>query len=237
MLPRKLSIGLIPVLVAAMFALTAASASAALRIYNKKPSSGGTALRDVKAAPANQPDAGEFVNNGNIELKTGAGTITCTEQEFGTTVVNNNGTEALKLALPFGVAEADNCSVSGANVPTYFDTTAEGAVGVGASVASITVTEAGGKLVAEFHNLKFSQNIGGNFCTGEVSNKTANVTNGTEPFGEEGSPVAKALKVKFEKASIPISGATCPLAGSNAELTGEYYLETPSTETEGAYIE
>lgn len=241
MLHKKLLIGIAPLLAVAAFAVVPAVASAAPRIFNKK---GGALLRDVKMAPALQPDAGEFVNNGPVVLETGVGPITCTEEEFGTTVVTNAEVE-LKLGLPFGVAENDECkNATVGEVHTYFDTNEQGAVGEGATtVASVTVTGAAEPFTATFHNLKFSQHIvaNGNWCTGTVSNKTAKVTNGTEPFVEQdGTPEpAKALKVKFEKAKIPVAaspGQTCALAGTEAELSGEFYLETPSTETEGAFI-
>src|SRR5437870_1204393 len=105
----SLRITMAAAIAACLFAGTATSAfSAERRVFDKK---GGTALRDVNATPKNQPDAAEFVNNGASKLETILGTIECTELEFGTTLVNNNGVEALRLAIPFGVAEADNCKL------------------------------------------------------------------------------------------------------------------------------
>src|SRR6202035_5707561 len=121
-------IGLLAVSLVCLFALMATAAfSAERRGFDKK---GGTALRDVNAIPKNQPDAIEFVNNGTAKLISTAGDIECTELEMGTTLVNNDGVSALRLAIPFGVAEGDNCSLTGVgNVPTYFDTLVNGAVG------------------------------------------------------------------------------------------------------------
>jgi hypothetical protein len=217
---------------ACLFAVTANSAfSAERRVVDKK---GGTALRDVNATPKNQPDAAEFVNNGESKLVTGLGTIECTELEFGTTLVNNNGVEALKLAIPFGVAEADNCKLGTANVPTYFDTLATGPVGNAATgnVAFVTVTGAAEPFTATIHELKFSQKILGKFCTGDVNNVTGKVTNSSGPFVEESTP---NLELKIESAKISVSGeAGCP---TEAKLTAAFFLETPSTETDTAWIE
>jgi hypothetical protein len=214
------------------FSAVSAFADADDQLLNK---AAGTALRDVKATPANQPDAAEFVNNGNVELVTSAGTIVCTEMEFGTTVVNNKAGE-VTLALPFGVAEQDNCNVLGKNVPTYFDTLESGAVGNAANgkVATITVADsgAGSKIVATVRDLKFSQElplIG--FCTGNVDGKTGTVTNVTAGFVEESTP---NLNVQFSKVAIPIEGgSSCPKTG---ELTGNFFLETPSTNTDTAFF-
>ncbi len=240
----SIRIGLLAVSLVCAFALVVASAFADTddQLRSAKAPAGAP-LRDVTTAPINQPDAGEFVNVGNVELKTSSGVIICTEMEFGTTVVNNKPGE-VTLALPFGVAEGDNCTNSIVGiVPTYFDTTAEGAVGVPgppSKVATITITDKSPEvspIIATVHNLLFSQHIPGiGWCTGNVNGKEGKVTNGTEPFGEEG---ANGLKVRFETA-IPITaspGQTCSLAGTNAELIAEFVLETPSTTTDGAWFE
>jgi hypothetical protein len=228
-------IGLMAISLVCMFALTATSALAGPRFWTDKTKT--VALRDVNTEPSpKQPDALEFVNNGTVALVTSKGTINCTELEFGGTVLSN--TEALaELAVPFGVAEGDNCTIGGANVPTYFDTLANGVVGNAGNgkVASITVTEpAKGTFQANVHNLKFSQNIPGiGFCTANVDGKNGVVTNVTEGFVEEASP---NLNVQFTKAVLPVistGGVGCPETG---ELTGNFFLETPSTMSDTAFV-
>jgi hypothetical protein len=224
-------IGLLAVSLVCLFAFMATSAfSAERRVFDKK---GGTALRDVNSTPnKNQPDAFEFVNNGTAKLATSLGTIECTELEFGTTLVNNDGVSALKLAIPFGVAEGDNCSLFGGFVPTYFDTLANGAVGnvANGNVASVTIAGAASPFTATLHDLKFSQNIGGKFCTGELDKVEGKVANSEGPFVEEKTP---NLELKIEKA-ITVSGEGCP---TTATLTANFFLETPSTTTDTAWIE
>jgi hypothetical protein len=231
-------IGLLAVSLVCMFAVAAASAFGAERqLFNEEAVGTRKLLRDVNTKPptgALQPDALEFANNGNAKLAiAGLGTIECSEIEFGTTLVNNNGVTALTLAVPFGVAEGDNCLLAGVgNVPTYFDTLANGAVGSGGNVASVTITGANpGPYTVEVHNLKFSQNIGGKFCTGELNTLKGKVSNSKGPFVEEKTP---NLEAKFESA-IPVSGeAGCP---TTATLTAAFFLETPSTTTDTAWIE
>jgi len=232
-------IGLLAISVVCAFAVMVTSALAAPRLWTDSTKT--TPLRDVNATPKNQPDAAEFNNKGNVELVvTIAGlkkTIVCTEIEIGTTVVNNDGKANPKLALPFGVAEGDNCSVGGANVPTYFDTTPEGAVGVEVlkvpRVASVTITEPkAGEFEAALENLEFSQNVPGvGFCTGNLNGIAGKVENVTKGFVEEAPP---NLNVQFTKAKVPIAGvAGCPTVG---ELTANFFLETPSTITDTAFV-
>jgi hypothetical protein len=237
-------IGLLAVSLVCLFAFMVASAFADAddQLLDK---AAGTALRDVKTEPSpHQPDALEFVNNGAVILKTGVGTITCTELEFGSTVLSNKvGT--VELALPFGVAEGDNCTTplleKTENVPTYFDTLESGAVGNTANgkVASISLADsgAGTEIIATVHNLKFSQNIPTiGFCTGNVDGKTGTVTNVTAGFVEESTP---NINVQFTKAKIPITatgGTGCPTT-SEAELTANFLLETPSTTTDTAFFQ
>lgn len=233
-------IGLLAISLVCMFALMATSAFAAAEreIFNEE-GAGRVKLREVASLPKNQPDSIEFVNNGNVELVTSVGTITCKEIEFGTTVVVNTGilNQPLKLAIPFGVAENDECTV-----PTYFDTNNKGAVGTGATeVASVTITGTAGvePYKAKFANLNFSQNVPGvGFCTGEVGGAgvEGKVANQKGPFVEEKQP---NLNVKFAAVTIPIKkseGAqeNCPTSG---KLTAEFLLETPSTATETAWVE
>jgi hypothetical protein len=236
-------IGLLAISVACMFALTGATAfgDATDELRSKKAPEGAL-LRDVNTTPKNQPDAAEFVNNGNVVLETSLGNITCTEIEFGTTVLRAKATEAkpsVELAIPFGVAEGDNCtnSILG-NVPTYFDTLATGPVGNAATGAVATVTVADNSpeatITATLHNLKFSQNLGGKFCTGNLDGLTGTVTN--EKFvSEEKTP---NLNVQFTGVKVPVTngeGSTgCPTEG---KLTANFFLETPSTTTDEAWFE
>jgi hypothetical protein len=225
--------GLLAVSLCCLFALIAGSASATTaELLDKKE---GNLLRDVGREPKNQPDAGEFVNNGTVELVTTAGTIKCTEIEFGTTVVKNPG---VTLGLPFGVAEADNCSVAGVNVPTLFDTTNEGAVGTpGGVVASVTVEKVGAEFIATLHNLKFSQKVplvgGTGFCTGNLNGLTGVVRNAEGALVEEKTP---NLNVTFTKVKVPIENAGAEKCPKEGELTANFFLETPSTETDTAFI-
>lgn len=225
-------IGLLAISLVCMFAFMAASAfgDAEDQLLNAK---GGTLLRDVKTTPVNQPDALEFVNNGNVVLKTSVGTLTCTEVEFGTTVLNAKATATteVELAVPFGVAEGpEDCTV-----PTYFDTLATGAVGNSANgkVASVSIADsgAGTEIVATLHNLKFSQNITGiGFCTGNLDGVKGKVENSEGPFVEEAPP---NLNVQFTEKELTVSGTGCP---TTAKLTANFFLETPSTSTETAWF-
>jgi hypothetical protein len=189
-------------------------------------------LRDLAKEPKNQPDALEFVNSETAKFTiTGVGTIECSELEFGTTVVKNPG---VTLALPFGVAEGDNCSLAGVGlVPTYFDTTEEGAVGNAATkkVATITITEpVAGTFVAMIHDLKFSQSINGKFCTANVDGAEGKLVNSEGPFVEEKTP---NLEARFEKVAVKVTGTECP---EKSELTANFFVETPSTATDTVWL-
>jgi hypothetical protein len=224
-------VGVLAMSLVCSFAFMTASASAITpELLDKQ---GGVLLRDVAKEPKNQPDALAFVNSGTMRIAiAGEGTIECTEINFGTTVVKNPG---ITLALPFGVFEGDSCSLAGVgNVPTYFATTAEGAVGNPATntVASITVTEpVAGEWVATLHDLQFSQNVGGKFCSYNFDRVEGRVINSTGPFVEEKPP---NLEAKFDKIKALISGETgCP---HEAEMTADFFLETPSTTTDTAWL-
>jgi hypothetical protein len=223
-------VGLLAVSLVCLFAVMAASAFADAddQLLDKKA---GVALRDVKATPTNQPDALEFVaNSEGVVLETSIGTLTCTEMEFGSTVLSN-AAGAVELAVPFGVAEGDTCTV-----PTYFDTLATGPVGNAANgkVASVSIadTGAGTEMVATVHNMKFSQNIPGiGFCTGNLDGITGKATNSEGPFVEEAPP---NLNVKFTSSKVGVTGAAgCPTEG---KLTATFFLETPSTGTDTAWF-
>ncbi len=227
-------IGLLALSLVCMFAFMVATAfgDADDQLLNQKA---GAALRDVTTTPANQPDAGEFVNNGNVVLETSLGNITCTEIEFGTTVLKNKPGE-VELALPFGVAEGQDCTnPTVGEVPTYFDTLATGPVGNSANgkVASVSIadTGVGTKIIATVHNLKFSQNLAGKFCTGNLDLITGTVTNSEGPFVEEATP---NLNVQFNEQKVAVTGEVgCPTEG---KLTANFFLETPSTGTDTAWF-
>jgi hypothetical protein len=226
-------IGLMAISLVCMFAFMVATAfgDADDQLLNQKA---GVALRDVASTPTNQPDAAEFVNNGNVVLETSLGTITCTEEEFGATVLKNKPGE-VELAIPFGVAEGQDCTSPLGEVPTYFDTLATGAVGNSANskVASVSIadTGAGTKIVATMHNLKFSQKIGTIFCTGNLDGIVGEVTNSEGPFVEEEKP---NLNVQFTAQKVAVAGeAGCPTEG---KLTANFFLETPSTGTDTAWF-
>jgi hypothetical protein len=157
--------------------------------------------------------------------------ITCTELEFGTTVVGNNSlvksVVETKLAMPFGVAEGDDCTTENSagateSVPTYFDTTATGAV-----PATITLT--GPPFMATFKKLKLSQKIEGTFCTVSIEGVTGEVTNATAGFVEESPP---NLNVSVS-ALVPVA---CPGEKVKAEVKARFFLETMSTVTDTAFI-
>jgi hypothetical protein len=214
-------------------ALFAASAAAAPRLWTD--SSQKTLLRSVLTPPKNQPDALEFDNEGSvvgvIKVMGTEVPITCTEVELGTTVVANNdpskaNKEILetKLAMPFGIAEGDNCQTpSGMPVPTYFDTNAAGSVN-----ANITIT-GGPPFIATVHKLKLSQNVGGTFCTDSLEGIKGEMKNATEGFVEEAPP---NLNVAL---AGPIT-VKCGTSSSHGTFSGKFFLETMSTTTDTAFI-
>jgi hypothetical protein len=237
---RKLLISVAPALAVAALALVPGQALAKkARFWTDKTEA--TLLRDVKSTPnENQPDAGEFVNNGNVVLKTSGGlvnpTITCKEIEFGGAVVSN--TEALaKLAVASGVAEGDECTdEKGNQVHTLFDTLASGAVGnaTTGTVATVTVSGEKAPFTATVNDLKWSFNdaaIGSTvWCTGNANGITGSVTNSAGPFTEEKEP---NLKAEFKETKVPVEGSLCPTEG---KLTATFFLETPSTFTDTVWV-
>jgi hypothetical protein len=225
--------GLLAISVVCMFAFMAASAFADAddQLLDKE---GGVALRDVTTSPPTtklQPDTLEFVNNGNVVLKVGTTTLECPEVELGTTVVNNKLGE-VKLAVPFGVAEngpaPENCTV-----PTYFDTLANGAVGVAGAVATVTIADtAGPPIKVVLHNLNFSLEVAaGLFCTGKLNLVEGVGTNVKEGFVEEKPP---NFNVQFTNAVVPVEGPTgCP---TTSTLTANFFAETLSTKTDTVWF-
>jgi hypothetical protein len=217
-----------------MFTALTASASASEReMLDKK---GGTLLRDVAKEPKGLPDSLEFVNNGTVKVSmAGIGTVECTEIALGATVANNNGTSGLKLAMPFGVFEGDNCALAGiGKVPSNFVTLANGPVGNPANghVTSVTITGGAAPFTATLHDLKFSQNIGGKFCTFDFNLVEGKMTNTEAGFVEEKPP---NLEAKFDKVKSKASGEVgCP---AEAEVTADFFLKTPSTTTDTAWVQ
>jgi hypothetical protein len=187
-----------------------------------------TLLRSVTSVPKNQPDALELVGEMSSHPG-GALGINCSEVEIGTTVVGNNSlvksVVETKLALPFGVAEGDNCTnPAGSNTPTYFDTAANGAV-----PASIAIT-GGPPFIAEIRKLKLSQNREGSFCTLNLAGVKGEITNPVGGLVEESPPNLMAV---FSSGGIPVS---CGKAKFEEFFTASFTLETPSTETDTAWI-
>jgi hypothetical protein len=229
---KQLLIGIMSAI--AIGGLSAAPASAFPQFWTD--SSKTTLLRSVTTPPLNQPDAMEFVNNGSITLLGNTSgtnpTVICNEVEFGTTMVKNNAVEEARLALPFGVAEGDNCFIAGTTllVPMYFDTNA-----AGGGVAYITVG-VGPAYVTTIHNLKLSLNIAGNWCVVQqvsTAGIQGNMRNWAGPFVEE---EPNNLNVQFENAPVAIVCASKKTKYVSA-LTGNFYVESMSAATDTAWLE
>jgi hypothetical protein len=230
---NKLLVGLASLLVVG--ALSAASAFAAPRLWTDSTET--TLLRSVTSVPKLQPDALEFINEGPelFQLNTAKEEeppIVCYEVELGTTVVANDSLvkENLetKLALPFGVAEGDQCSqelpAGPLMVPTYFDTSTTGGV-----KATITIT-GGPPFIATIKRLKLSLNKGGTFCTVWIENVTGELVNALEPFVEEAPP---NLNVTF---AGPTKVACQGAKKTTGFVAARFFLETMSTTTDTAWI-
>ncbi|HWX96153.1 MAG TPA: hypothetical protein VNZ01_04805 [Solirubrobacteraceae bacterium] len=226
---KKLLIGLLSVLSAG--AMSAAAASAAPFPQFWTTSAKTTLLRSVTSLPKNQPDAMQFSNEGPVVfiLSSREKAIVCNEVELGTTVLVNSGELETKLALPFGVAEGDNCvqevaSGGTIDVPTYFDTLATGAV-----PATITVT-GGPPFIATVHKLKLSHNKAGTFCTSNLEGIKGEIKNVAEGFVEESPP---NLNLSFE--GVPIA-VTCGSVKTGGVLIAHFFLDTMSTTTDTTFI-
>jgi hypothetical protein len=190
-------------------------------------------LRSVVETPKNQPDALEWANDGPVFFTfevTGEPPVECSEMELGTTVVANHvnakGLEETKLAMPFGIAEGDDCiqnfPAAPLQVPTYFDTTAAGVV-----PAVVTIT-GGPPFIAKITKLKFSLDKAGTWCTlgGEPTGELINVGEG---FVEESPPnlnVTLATK----------TGGVCGGKKFSGTFVGNFFLETMSTTTDTAWV-
>jgi hypothetical protein len=207
-------------------ALSVAPAAAAPpRLYTD--SSETTLLRSVTSSPKNQPDALEFVGEMSAHPG-GALGITCSEVELGTTVLGNNSpvkkVVETKLALPFGVAEGDDCTnTEGTATPTYFDTNGSGAV-----PATIAIT-GGPPFITEIQNLKLSQLRGKTFCTLSLAGVKGELINSLGGFVEESGPNLEAVF----GGEVPV---ICGKSKLSELFSASFTLETPSTTTETAWI-
>jgi hypothetical protein len=232
--------GLLVGLLSAAFAsvLVVSAASAAPMFFDQK---GGVPLRSVATLPSkNQPAAIQFdtVEGPTYVLNLSSGetvTIGCHEVEYGTTVVTNTPEGVLgenKLALPFGVAEGDECTggTTGGPVPTYFDTTAAGVV-----PATITFSGVLPAITATLHKLKMSFEISpGVFCTATFEGTPGEVVDVGGPFAEESFP---NTFIRFIKAPFTGTCATKPVLKFTGEFDTFMVVETPSTATETVWIE
>jgi hypothetical protein len=230
--------GLLVGLASAMIgsALVVSAASAAPMFFNEK---GGIPLRSVATLPSkNQPAAIEFgtVEGAKYRLNLAKGgkiEIVCREVEYGTTVVTNSPEAVVtenKLALPFGVAEGDECSGSGAGpVPTYFDTTAAGVV-----PATITFSGVLPAITAKLHKLKISfETSPGVFCTATFEGTPGEVVDVPGPFAEESFP-----NTFIHFGAVPFTGTcTPPIEKFTGELSTMMFVESPSTATDTVWIE
>jgi hypothetical protein len=242
---KTMTFGLLSIVAAV--SLSAAPASAAGPAVFRTEQ-GGALLRSVSTLPSlRQPDAIEFNNEGPLSFvlrfiplkgeKEGAiKTVVCTEFELGTTVVTNvlEGVEENRLAMPFGVAEGDNCQeIGGPAVPTYFDTSAAGVVPATITFMKTTPEHA----LATVHKLKMSYNVGGKFCTAIFEGTKGTVVDSKGPFSsmtEEGPP-----NTAIEFVNAPFNGS-CegkPVRKFNGELTAKFFVETMSTLTDTVWIE
>jgi hypothetical protein len=252
----KLLAGLVAA--AAIAAFSAASALAAPVPQLWTDSTKTTPLRSVTSTPVNQPDALEFVGVPSEvtekfglsgvafewEEKKALNGVACQEAEFGTTVVSNSPegevkTKENKLAIPFGVAEGDECtgSTGPAVEPAlvYFDTTAAGAV-----PANITIAPGP---VGHLHKLKFSIRIGERFCTVTVlEGALVEFVNVTSGFVEESFPNLLATIPGVLASGAPNASVLCTRVGEktvkvSGKVRGTFFLETMSTATDTAFIE
>ncbi len=256
---RKLLAALTAVL--AMFAIATAPTFAHVRIYERGSNHlGVNPLRDHRGANNENPqvDSLEWVNEGEVaftlEPRAPTGFVLCDEVELGTTVLVNSGEEETKLVLPWGVAEgfsselrreperSRGCRTAATEpVHTYFDILRNGAVGTELRVASITFPEpeaareaAEERWTVEVHNFSISQRLAGSFCTVHLSGVRGTTENVTEGFVEESPP---NLNITFTEQKLAVTpagkGQRCP---QEEELNARFFLETPSTETDTAFL-
>jgi hypothetical protein len=218
-------------------ALFASSAAASLfQLWTDSTKT--TLLRSVSTEPKNQPDALEFV--GELSFKFLSETnVQCHEVEFGTTVVVNSPegeakTGENKLAMPFGVAEGDNCSNEGVEeggspVQVFFDTSGGGSV-----PATITYGKpgAGGALVGRLHKLKMSVFTPARKCTVIIPEGTELIfENPTGGLVEEAPPNLQA-----HTSEVAVTASCPPEKKQKWTWRAEFFLETPSTVTDTAFM-
>jgi len=248
---RKYLAGLVSIL--AVGAVTASPALAHThQLFTKNPAEGGVLLRSVTTGPnKDQPDALEFNNNGPmvaiLEKTTTKGkielperTVNCAEVEFGTTVlsdvedtVNAEGVlqpGLVKLAMPFGVAEGQECAEpAGAAIPTYFDTT-----GTGYVPADITVSLVGANVIAKITGLKLSQNFGGTWCT-ETLTIEGTLRNPTSGLVEEKEPNLN-LEINAQPITALCVTSTNQKVTVKGHLYANFFLDTMSTTTDTVWV-
>jgi hypothetical protein len=229
--PRR--IGLLAISVVCLFAFMASSAFAADELLTK---AAGTRLRELTTAPAGFPDSLEFVNKGSVVLKVGELTNTCTEMEFGTFVKTNPVGGNPVLSLPWGVAEGDNCTFLTDFGPVTSDTAHGGALET--SVVIKDDEPEPNPIRANVTKLQFTVQgtIAGTCVYGVSGAETlvGNVTTTGGPYGEEGAE--PNLTVSFSGKILQRQAGSAEVCPKEAELNkAVFILETPSTNTDGAF--
>jgi hypothetical protein len=230
--PRR--IGLLAISGVCLFAFMATSAFAADELLTTE--NGGTRLRELTTTPAGSPDSLEFVNSGSLAWKLSELSNTCTEIELGAFVKTNPVGGNPELALPWGVAEGDNCTFAVLFGPVTADAAHPGALQTSMVIkddeprpnpihAEVT------KFEMAWLGMPFGTCIYG---VKEAEKLVGNVTTTGGPYGEEGA--APNLTVSFSGKTMKKqagSGEACP---AEIELTkAVFVLETPSTNTDGAF--
>jgi hypothetical protein len=228
-------IGLLAISVVCLFAFMASSAFAVDELLTKEAA--GTRLREYTTTPVGFPDSLEFVNKESVVLKVGELTNTCTEMEFGTFVKTNPVGGPPVLSLPWGVAEGDNCTFL-----TYFGPATADAAHPGALETSVTIKDdepLPNPIHAEVTKLSFAI-LGTPVGTciygtsGVEPPLVGNVTTTGGPYGEEGA-VAN-LTVSFSGRIVQRQAGSAELCPKEGELNkAVFILETPSTNTDGAF--
>jgi hypothetical protein len=228
--PRR--IGLLAISGVCLFAFIATSAFAADELLTKN---GGTRLRDLTTAPAGSPDSLEFVNSGSLVWSVGANAETCSEIELGAFVKTNPVGGNPELALPWGVVEGDSCSFA---VVVFGPVTAD-AAHPGALQTSMVIKDdepAPYPIHAEVTN--FEMAFGRSFGTciyGVIGSEklVGLVTSPVAPYGEERA--APNLMVSFGGTTMKRQAGSGELCYAEGTLDAEFVLETPSTNTDGAF--
>jgi hypothetical protein len=238
---RKLFVGFGAVVCA--WVLFAAPALAGPRLWNESSVSTRVPLRDLLTEPIHQPDSLEF--NGELDIvlgdtkeNPGGNPVECREVELGTPV-RVNTTSGLRLGLPWGVAEGDECKwgppTAVTLVPTYFDTSA---LGIGTGSITIKEVPAGSKTyTATITNLLVSQKYPNEWCTIALATTGGIVENVLSGFSEEGP---SNLEVKFHSSAASercTPNGTTEIHKFVGPVDGRFFLETMSTATDTAFVE